>query len=124
MSVRSLFRFSGWLGGSVFILLLTNFFLILFVSGADIFLGQPPQFTLPLFSLIAVSLVLIAVHRSSNRAVDVASDDGATTRSAGLRHRRPRAVSQEPLYLSMTVIRRPLVQASSSVREEWRGTIQ
>lgn len=123
MSVRSILRISGWLAGSVFALLLTNFFLILFVSGTDIFLGQPPQFMLPLFSLFTVSVVLIVVRRSKTRAVDVASA-GSRTRSATVRDRGRKAVRQAPAYLSMTIIRRPSIHASSSSSEQWRGTVQ
>ena len=124
MSARSILRISGWLTGSVFALLLTNLILILFVSSTDIFLGQPPQFMLPLFSLFTVSAVLIAVHRSKTRAVDMASD-GSRARSATVTDGRRKAAQQAPAYLSMTVIRRPSVQAShSSETSEWKGAIQ
>jgi hypothetical protein len=124
MSARSILRISGWLAGSVFALLLANLFLVLFVSGTDIFLGQPPQFTLPLFSLFTVSAVLIAVHRSKTRAVDVVSD-GSRARSATVRGRRRKAPEQVPAYLSMTIIRRPYVAAAHSPEtNEWKGAIQ
>jgi hypothetical protein len=122
MSARFIFRISGWLAGSVFALLLTNLVLILFVSGTDVFLGQPPQFMLPLFSLFAVSAVLIAVRRSKTPAT-VASD-GSRARSATVRDGRRKAAQEVPAYLSMTVIRRPSLHVSSSGSEQWRGTVQ
>lgn len=123
MSVRSILGISGWLAGSVFALLLANLFLVLFVAGTDIFFGQPPQFTLPLFSLFTVSVVLIAVRRSNTRAVAVASV-GSRARSATVTDGRRKVAHQAPAYLSMTIIRRPSVHASSSGSEQWRGTVQ
>lgn len=123
MSARSILRISGWLAGSVFALLVTNFVLVLFVSGVDIFLGQAPQFTLPLFSLLTVSVVLIAVHRSKSRAVALTTDNFVASATA-VRARKRKSAQQLPAYLSMTVIRRPSVHASSSGSGQWRGTVQ
>jgi hypothetical protein len=123
MSARSILRISGWLAGSFFALLLANLFLVLFVSGTDIFLGQPPQFTLPLFSLFLVSVVVIAVYTSRTSAGDGASD-GPRARSAAVTDGRRKVAQKAPAYLSMTIIRRPSVPASSSGSEQWRGTVQ
>lgn len=124
MSVRLMFRISGWLAGSVVALLLTNLLLVLFVSGTDIVLGQPPQFTLPLFSLFTVSVVLIVVRRSKSRAVDMTSD-GSRARSATVTDGRRKAAQQAPAYLSMTIIKRPYVAAAHSPEtNEWKGAIQ
>jgi hypothetical protein len=100
------------LAGSTFALLIANLFLILFVSGTDIFLGQPPQLMTPLFSLIVSSGAMVLVHRSSVRATQTVGDE-VETRAEGSRNRKLKSVSQVPAYQSMTVIRRQPVEAAS-----------
>lgn len=123
MSARSIFRVSRWLAGSVFFLPIANFFLIVFVSGTDIFLGQPLQLMVPLFALIVSSGTAVLAHKWSVPARQIDGDE-FETRAKSLRNRRLKSAPPVPPYLSMTVIRRPVVQASSSAQEEWRKTIQ
>lgn len=125
MSAQPRFHFSGWLAGSFFSLLVANFFLILFVAGVDVLLGQPPQFMAPLFGLLMVSsTVLIAVHRRRARAAEVFVDERSEGDLKPSTKRRLKSAPQAPAYRSMTIIRRPSVYASSSADGEWKGAVQ
>src|SRR5713226_1781652 len=107
MSARSILRATGWLAGSVFALLIGNLFLILFVSGTDIFLGQAPQLMGPLFAVIVSSGAVVLVHRSSVRATQIVGDEFETRAEGSRNRRRLKPAPRVPAYQSMTVIRRP-----------------
>jgi hypothetical protein len=113
------FSVLGWMAGSLFAFLAANFLLILFVSGMDIFLGQPPQFIVPLFALLVASTTLVAVRRSKARATEVFA--------SAVSERKPRRtrVTAAPAYVAMTIIRRPYIEAAQAQEpEEWKGAVQ
>jgi hypothetical protein len=63
MKPKTRFRWSAWLAGSLVGLVAVNCFLVLFVAGVDIFLGQPPQFMAPLVALLIASGSLVLSRR-------------------------------------------------------------
>jgi hypothetical protein len=108
-----------WLAGSLFALLAVNVLLILFVSGTDIFLGQPPQVMAPLFALLVASTAVVAARRSKARATEVFASEVSERTS-----RRNRATTA-PAYVAMTIIRRPYVAAAQAQEpNEWKGAVQ
>jgi hypothetical protein len=123
MKTQPRFRLSGWVAGSLIGLVVANFFLVLFVTGVDVFLGQPPQFMVPLFALMIASVALALSHRrraQSESNISAKTDRAATTASPWSRRRRPNA----PAYIAMTIIRRPPVLASSGGDNHWKGVVQ
>lgn len=119
MSAQPKFRVAGWLAGSLFALLAANFLLILFVSGLDVFLGQPPQFMVPLFALLIASMALVAARRSKARGTEVFANEVSERKP---RRNRARTV---PAYVAMTIIRGPYVAAAQAQEpNEWKGVIQ
>jgi hypothetical protein len=119
MSARPKFHVAAWLAGSLFGLLTANVLLILFVSGTDIFLGQPPQAMAPLFALLVASTAVVALRRSKARAPEVSSREVSERTS-----QRNRATTA-PAYVAMTIIRRPYVEAAQAQEpNEWKGTVQ
>jgi Flp pilus assembly protein TadB len=120
MKASSKFRLSGWVTGSLFALVVANFFLMLFVAGADVFLGQPPQLMVPLFALMFVSVALRLSRRRKARVESYATDmaDSAET-APSPRSRR----SDAPAYVAMTIIRRPPVMASAASNDNRRGVV-
>lgn len=117
MSAQPKFHVAAWLTGSLFALLAVNLLLILFVSGMDIFLGQPPQVMAPLFALLVASTALVAARRSKARATEVFSREVSERKP-----RRTRATAA-PAYVAMTIIRRPYV-AAAQAPDEWKGAVQ
>lgn len=119
MSAQPKFHVAAWLAGSLFALLAVNFLLILFVSGTDIFLGQPPQLMAPLFALLVAATALVAVRRTKARATEVYASEVSERKS-----RRNRATTA-PAYVAMTIIRRPYVAAAQAQEpNEWKGAVQ
>lgn len=114
------FRWPGWLTGSLFALVAANCFLILFVAGIDVFLGQPPQFAGPLVVLLvaagslALSRRLRAPSASDKATAGAAMDDCRKVR------RRPDA----PAYVAMTIIRRSSAFSPAAKDDRWKGTIR
>lgn len=121
MKPQPQFRWSGWLIGSLVGLVAANCFLVLFVAGVDVLLGQPPQFMVPLVALLIASVSLALSRR--RRALDESSAteaNVATNDSTKFRQRQLHA----PAYVAMTIIRRSPVQAASTNEEHWKGTVQ
>jgi hypothetical protein len=119
MSAQPKFHVAGWLAGSLFALVAANFLLILFASGMDVLLGQPPQFMVPAFSLIVAATALVAVRRSKARATEAVAREVSEYRA-----RRNRATTA-PAYVAMTIIRRPYVAAAEAQKtNEWKGAVQ
>ncbi|MEK6410293.1 MAG: hypothetical protein AABN34_25515 [Acidobacteriota bacterium] len=117
MSAQPKFHVAAWLAGSLFALLAVNFLLILFVSGTDILLGQPPQVMVPLFALLVAATALVAVRRTKARATEVFASEVSERKS------RRNGATTTPAYVAMTIIRRPYV-AAALAPDEWRGAIQ
>lgn len=122
MKRSSKFRLSGWVTGSLFALVVANFFLMLLVAGADVFLRQPPQLMVPLFALMFVSGALMLNRRRKVRVESYATDmaDSAETAPSPRSQRR----SEAPAYVAMTIIRRPPVMASAASNNNRRGAVQ
>lgn len=123
MKTQPRFRWSGWIAGSLCGLVAANLFLILFVAGVDVFLGQPPQFMVPLFALLLASgsLALSRWRRAQVESYSTAEAGNAKmTASPQSRQRQPNA----PAYVAMTIIRRPPVLASSVGDDHWKGAVQ
>jgi len=120
------FSVVGWLAGSLFAFLAANFLLTLSVSGMDIFLGQPPQFIVPLFALLVACTTLVAVRRSKARATEVfASATEVFASEVSERKPRRNRATMAPAYVAMTIIRRPYVAAAEAREpEEWKGAVQ
>jgi hypothetical protein len=119
MSAQPKFHVAAWLAGSLFALLAVNLLLILVVSGADIFLGQPPQLMVPLFALLVASTAVVALRRSKARATEVFASEVSERKL-----RRSRATTA-PAYVAMTVIRRRFVAAAQAPGpNEWKGAVQ
>jgi hypothetical protein len=121
MKPQSRFRWSGWLAGSLVGMVAANCFLVLFVAGVDVFLGQPPQFMVPLVALLIASGSSVLSRR---RRVP-AEGDGAhafAPRNDSPRFRR--CQPDAPAYLAMTIIRRPPVFARPSNNDRWKGAVQ
>jgi len=116
------FRLSGWVAGSLFGLLAANCFLILFVAGIDVFLGQPPQFMVPMVALLIASgsLVLSRRHRAPAESDAAEAVTAATNASPGSWLHQP----IEPAYVAMTIIRRPPLPAPATVDDHWKGAVQ
>lgn len=117
------FRLSGWVAGSLFALVVANFFLMLFVTGADVLLGQPPQLMVPLFALLFASGALILSRRRSAQVESYATDRAGNAETIPARGSRQRQ-SNAPAYVAMTIIRRPPVMASAASDDNWQGVVQ
>jgi len=114
------FRLLGWVAGSLFV---ANFFLMLFVAGADVFLGQPPQLMVPLFALLFASGVLMLSRRRGAQIESYATEmagNAETIPAPGTRRRQ----SNAPAYVAMTIMRRPPVMASTASNDNWKGAVQ
>lgn len=122
MKTSSKFRLSGWGTGSLFALVVANFFLMLLVAGADVFLGQSPQLMVPLFALMFVSGALMLSHRRKARVESYATDMAGSAEMAPSPGSRRR--SDAPAYVAMTIIRRPPVMASATSNDNRRGAVQ
>ena len=123
MKTPSQFRLLGWVAGSLFVLVVANFFLMLFVAGADVFLGQPPQLMVPLFALLFASGALMLSRRRRAQVESYATEmagNAETTPSPGTRRRQ----SNAPAYVAMTIMRRPPVMASTASKDNWKGAVQ
>lgn len=122
MTPQPQFRFSAWVTGSLVGLVAANCFLVLSVAGVDVFLGQPPQFMVPLVALLIASGSLILSRRRRTQAESDATGIGAATKNAspGFRQRPANA----PAYAAMTIIRRLPVQAQATGDEYWKGAVQ
>lgn len=119
MSARPGFHIARWLTGGLFALLAVNFLLIAFVSGMDIFLGQPPQLMVPAFALLVASSALVVARSSTARATEASASEVSERKP-----RRNRART-EPAYAAMTIIGRPYVEAAQTLEHnEWKGAIQ
>jgi hypothetical protein len=123
MKTPSQFRLSGWVAGSLLAFVVANFLLMLFVAGADVFLGQPPQLMVPLFALIFASAALLLARKRSPQVESCATEitGNAKTIPAPL-SRKPQA--NVPAYVAMTVIRRSPVMASTAGKDNWKGASQ
>jgi hypothetical protein len=116
-------RVSGWVAGSLFGLVAANFFLVLLVAGADVFLGQPPQLMVPLFALlVASSAMLLGRRRSARVESNVADIAGSAETIIPPAHRQWQ--SDAPAYVAMTIIRRPPVIASAAGNDNWKGAVR
>lgn len=107
------FRLSSWVAGSLCGLVVANLFLILFVAGVDIFLGQPPQLMMPLFALLIACGSLALSRRRNVRAASFSTAEAGgrkITASAESQKREQDATA----YVAMTIIRRPSVFAQDS----------
>jgi hypothetical protein len=119
MSSQPKFHVAGWVAGSLCALLAANFLLILFVSGIDVFLGQPPQFMVPIFALLVASTALVVARRSKTRSTEVFARDASERKPQ--RHR----ATTTPAYVAMTIISRPYVEpAQAQEATGWKGVIQ
>lgn len=116
------FSLSAWLFGSLLTLVLINLGLVCAVSGADLLLGQPPQFTVPLLALLIGCSTLLLSRRRAPVAEGRSESEPASGETTA--PRSPRRSENAPAYVSMTIIRRPPVYASSPARDEWKGVIQ
>src|SRR5260370_37708859 len=146
MAAHPKFRISAWLAGSLFGLLVINLMLVVFVSGADVLLGQPPQVMAPLFALIVAAAALVSGRRSLERGdtqlaassplsapeePDVCSATRANNprlqwsrMSAARTDAQPRLKSVPPAYLSMTIIKRTPAYSASPKIDQHRGVMQ
>ena len=122
MKARPPFRFSGWITGSLLGLVAANCFLVLFVAGVDVFLGQPPQFMVPLVALLIASGSLVLSRRRRIQAESEATGVGAATTNASPGFRQHPA--NAPAYVAMTIIRRPPVIAQAAGDGHWKGVVQ
>jgi len=121
MKPQPRFRWSGWLARSLVGLVAANCFLVLFVAGVDVFLGQPPQFMVPLVALlIASGSLVLSCPRQAPSESDAADACAATNDFPRFRRRQPDA----PAYLAMTIIRRQPVFTRSSNDDRWKGAVQ
>lgn len=120
--MKKSFSITFWLIGSLIGVVIVDLALVCFVSGTDLLLGQPPQLMVPLFALIVSSCALLAVQRWNARPAEVLVDHVSEGESR--RVRRLKSVAQAPGYLSMTIIKRAPVYASSPVSDEWKGSVQ
>ena len=123
MNGQPQFRLSSWVAGSLCGLVVANLFLILFVAGVDIFLGQQPQLIMPLFALLVASGSLALSRRRNARAETYSTaeeGDGKMTASAESQKREQDA----PAYVAMTIIRRPSVFAQRPGDDNWKGAVQ
>jgi len=116
---RPSFSVSAWLFGSILALGLINFGLICVVSAADLLLGQPPQFIFPLCALLIASASLILSHSRAQQAEALPESQPVSAGRTAARHRE-----NAPAYVSMTIIKRPPVSASTPVSDEWKGAVQ
>jgi hypothetical protein len=116
------FSLSAWLFGSLLAFVLINLGLICLVSGVDVLLGQPPQFILPLFALLIASASLRLSRSRAPQAEALPESEPASGGTSAAR--RPRHRENAPVYVSMTIIKRPPVYASSPVSDEWKGAVQ
>ena len=113
---------SKWVIGSLFGLALVNLCLVAFVTALDILVGQPPQMAVPVFAVIVTSSAIAAAYRLRARATEDASD--VAFERAPRAATRPRQSASAPVYLSMTIIRRPFPTATSQPADECEGVIQ
>lgn len=123
MKTQPQFRLSSWVAGSLCCLIVGNLLMILFVAGVDIFLGQPPQLMMPLFALLIASGSLVLSRCRNARAESYSTADAGgikMTASPRSQRREPDA----PGYVAMTIIRRPLVFAQTSVDDNRKGAVQ
>lgn len=123
MKTPSQFQLSGWVIGSLFALVVANFFLVLFVAGADVILGQPPQLMVPLFALTFASGALMLSRRRRQQVENYATDIAGNAEkfpSPGSRLRQ----SNAPAYVARTIIRRTPVMASTGSNDNWKGAVQ
>ncbi|MGA9772015.1 MAG: hypothetical protein WBV94_23490 [Blastocatellia bacterium] len=109
--------------GSLLALIVANFFLILFVAGADVFLGQPPQLMVPLFALMLASGALMFSRRRRAQVESHTCDVAFNTKTIPVPGSQQRQLNV-PAYVSMTIIRRPPVIASAEGKDNWKGAIQ
>jgi hypothetical protein len=119
---RPSFSVSAWLFGSLLAVVLINLVLVCVVSGADLLLGQPPQFIVPLCALLIGCTTLMLIRRRAPQAEALPESElamGGTTAA-----RRPRHHENAPGYVSMTIIKRPPVYASTPASDEWKGAVQ
>jgi hypothetical protein len=123
MKTQSPLRLSIWLSGSLFGLVVANCFLVLFVAGVDVFLGQPPQLTVPLFALLIASgsLVLSRPRKASAGSYSKIRTGNSETTASSWSRRRP---SNAPAYVVMTIIRRTPALASEAGDDQWKGAVQ
>jgi hypothetical protein len=118
---RLLFSLSGWLLMFLFGIVILNLCLIFFVAALDIFLGQPPQIAVPFFALL-VSLGGLLLNRSTrvrSKTFEEARQEYEQWPSTSRQ-----TIPDAPAYLSMTVIRRPVITAQHRVADNWEETIQ
>jgi hypothetical protein len=123
MKMQPQLRLSGWITGSLCGLFVANFFLVLFVAGSDIFLGQPPQFMVPLFALLIVAgSWALSRQRLTHAEMDASLNPtkAATIASPSSRQRQLNA----PAYVAMTIIRRQPMLTSSISDDHWKGSVQ
>jgi hypothetical protein len=123
MKMQPQLRLSGWIAGSLCGLVVANFFLVLFVAGADIFLGQPPHFMVPLFALLIVALSWTLSRQRlthAETAVSLISTKATTITSSSSRQSQLNA----PAYVAITIIRRQPMLASSTSDDHWKGSVQ
>lgn len=119
---RPSFSLSAWLFGSLLAVVVINLGLICVVAGADVLLGQPPQFILPLSALLIASASLMLSRRRGSQAEALPESEPAI--GAATAARRSRHPENTPAYVSMIVIKRPTVYAPSPARDEWKGVVQ
>jgi hypothetical protein len=113
------FRMSGWVTGSLLGLVAVNFLLVLFVAGVDLFLGQPPQFLVPLVVLlIASASLLLSCSPAAEREADETAKVAAKTLPRSRWH-----PANAPAYIAMTIIRRPPAQAQAMGDDRWKGVV-
>lgn len=119
---RPSFSVSAWLFGSLLAFVLVNLGLICVVSGADVLLGHPPPFTVPLFALLIGCATLMISRRRAAQPEALPESEPASGRTTAAR--RPRHHENAPGYVSMTIIKRPPVYASTPASDEWKGAVQ
>jgi hypothetical protein len=121
---RPFFSVSAWLFGSLLAIVLINLALICVVSGADLLLGQPPQFIVPLCALLMGCATLMLSRRRASQAEALPESESEPAMGGTTAARRPRHHENAPGYVSMTIIKRPPVYASTPARDEWKGAVQ
>ena len=115
------FSLSAWLLGSFLAFVLINLALICLVSGVDVLLGQPPQFIFPLCALLIASASLMLSRRPTPQAEVLPESEPASAGATAAR--RPRCHENAAAYVSMTIIKRPPVYASTPVSDDWKGAL-
>jgi len=109
-----------WLAASLFGLVLMNLALVTFVTALDRLSGQPPQLTVPLFALLIASATLIATRKRRSRQADLYEEIEGEEERAPLSPQR----SNAPVYISMTIIRRPSVMTRPSESDRFEEVVQ